>query len=247
MTSRHLLKMTRRNRITEDIQSLFINTLTHLIALFLVASLGCAEDTETPTEAPPETPILTVPEIAEIALKSTLVLDIKKTNGKWLKASSGFVVKEGTIVTAYHVIKDMTTGSTARVIGQAITYPIESVLAVDEPHDIAILRSNALAPPLPLGNSDTVRIGETVYVTGHPDGYIGSFSTGVVAAIRPGDELVADKVLQITAPVSAGSSGGPVLNAQGDVIGILNGNDSDGQLLNFAVPVNFLKTLLAGL
>ena len=88
-------------------------------------------------------------------------------------------------------------------------YPIEQVVALDKPHDLAILQARIAAPALTLGNSDTVKIGEPVYVTGNPDGYIGSFSTGVVAAIRPGDELVADRVLQITAPVSAGSSGGP--------------------------------------
>ena len=154
-------------------------------------------------------------------------------------------MKEGIIVTAYHVIKDMTTGSTVRAIGESIVYPIEQVVAVDKPHDLAILQARIAAPVLTLGNSDTVKIGEPVYVTGNPDGYIGSFSTGVVAAIRPGDKLVADKVLQITAPVSAGSSGGPVLNDKGEVIGILNGDDSDGQNLNFATPVNFLKVLLA--
>ena len=222
-------------------------TISILLPLLLVLLLGCAEGTDTPTEATqpaPVTPTLTVPEIAEIALRSTVVLEIKKTNGKRLKAASGFVVGEGLIVTAYHVIKDVTAGSTARAIGETIAHPIDQVVAVDKPHDLAILQANVIVPPLLLGDSDTLRIGEPVYVTGNPDGYIGSFSTGVLAAIRPGDQLVQDQVLQITAPVSAGSSGGPVLNNRGEVIGVLNGDDSDGQLLNFATPVNFLKALL---
>ena len=144
-----------------------------MLPLLLVLLIGCAEGTEAPTEASqllPETPSLTVPEIAEIALRSTVVLEIKKKNGKWLKAASGFVVGEGLIVTAYHVIKDVTAGSTARAIGETLAHPIEQVVAVDKPHDLAILQANVIAPPLLLGDSDTLRIGEPVYVTGNPDG-----------------------------------------------------------------------------
>ena len=238
--------------------------LTLLLALLplllLVVLLGCAD---TPTEPelteeeirqiiaeelakmqPAADNTLTPQEIAEIALRSTVILDIKKENGKWLRAVSGFVVGEGLIATAYHVIKDMATGSTVRTIGEAASQPIESVITVDEAHDLAILQADVTAPALFLGDSDRVKIGEPIYVTGNPNGYVGTFSVGIVSAIRYDDPLVEGKIIQITAPVSLGSSGGPSLNAKGEVVGVLQGTHTGGQNLNFAIPVNHLKTVL---
>ena len=223
-------------------------TISVLLLLLLVLSLGCAEDTETPTEASqllPETPALTVPEIAEIALDSTVYLQVKKPENQ-VGSASGFVIGEGLIVTSYHVIEDMLTGSTARLVNSVLIHPIGAIVAADKAHDLVILKSSGIsAPPLPLGDSDTVRIGDTVYVTGNPKGYLGTFSVGYISAIQPGDVFVADKVFQMTAPISHGSSGGPVLNTDGKVIGIVSGGDTTGNDLNFASPVNFLKPLLA--
>ena len=226
-------------------------TTTLLLALLLtLVSLGCAGDAETPVEATQptlETPALTVPEIAEIALKSTVYLRIRNAQNE-IFSGSGFVVGDSLIATTYHQIDDIHTGSTARLVNELTDYPIQAVVAVDVRHDLAIIKASDIkAPPLPLGDSNEVRIGEPVHVTGNPDGYIGSFSSGVISGIREGDKFVADKVIQMTCPVSVGSSGGPVLNYRGEVIGVVNGDDSDGQNLNFASPVNFLKELIAGL
>ena len=95
---------------------------------------------------------------------------------------------------------------------------------------------------LPLGDNDTVQIGMPVYVTGNPRGLEGTFSDGLISAIR---EVNGRKLFQMTAPVSPGSSGGPVLNSSGEVIGITVSQVKDGQNLNFAVPVNYLKELAA--
>ena len=223
-------------------------TISILLPLLLVLLLGCAEDTDTPTEATqplPETPTLTVPEIAEIALDSTVYLRVKKP-GNQVGSASGFVIGEGLIVTSYHVIKDMLTGSTARLVNSVLIHPIEFIVVADKAHDLVILKSSGIsAPALVLGNSDTVRIGDAVYVTGNPKGYLGTFSVGYISAIQPGDVFVADKVLQMTASISHGSSGGPVLNTNGKVIGIVSGGDTTGNDLNFASPVNYLKSLLA--
>ena len=223
-------------------------TIAVLLALLLATMLGCSETTETPTETSqllPETPALTVPEIAEIALDSTVYLQIKKPENQ-VGSASGFVIGEGLIVTSYHVIEDMLTGSTARLVNSVLIHPIGAIVAADKAHDLVILKSSGIsAPPLPLGDSDIVRIGDTVYVTGNPKGYLGTFSVGYISAIQPGDVFVADKVFQMTAPISHGSSGGPVLNTDGKVIGIVSGGDTTGNDLNFASPVNYLKSLLA--
>ena len=223
-------------------------TITVLLALLLATMLGCSETTETPTETSqllPETPALTVPEIAEIALDSTVYLQVKKPENQ-VGSASGFVIGEGLIVTSYHVIEDMLTGSTARLVNSVLIHPIEFIVVADKAHDLVILKSSGIsAPALVLGNSDTVRIGDAVYVTGNPKGYLGTFSVGYISAIQPGDVFVADKVLQMTASISHGSSGGPVLNTNGKVIGIVSGGDTTGNDLNFASPVNYLKSLLA--
>ena len=222
-------------------------TLSVLLPLLLVFLIGCAEDTEAPTETSqllPETPSLTVPEIAEIALDSTVYLLIKNAQNK-VFSGSGFVIKEGLIATTYHQIDDINVGSTARLVNESAKQTIQAVVAVDKAHDLAILQANITAPPLPLGNSDTVRIGYPVYVTGNPDGYIGSFSVGVIGGLRPdGGGWGKGDLIQITAPISIGSSGGPVLNSRGEVIRGAMGGDLDGQNLNFAIPVNHLKALL---
>ena len=227
-------------------KNLIISTL--LVLSLVSALLGCGADEEAPVEivqSPPEVPALTVPEIAEIALKSTVLLDIEGSLNRF-EFGSGFVVADQMIATSFHIIEGAEKGSTARLVRDPTTHPIESVVATDKEHDLAIVRCSGIsALALPLGNSDTVQIGQRIYVAGNPDGYLGTFSTGVISAIRPGDLFVADKVLQMTAPISSGSSGGPVLNDKGEVIGIVNGDDIDGQNLNFAIPVNFLKALLA--
>ena len=96
-------------------------------------------------------------------------------------------------------------------------------------------------PALSLGDSDAVQIGDKVYVAGNPQGLEGSFSDGIISAIRGGS---ADKFFQMTAPISQGSSGGPVVNARGEVIGVSFATHLEGQNLNFAIPVNYLKALM---
>ena len=95
---------------------------------------------------------------------------------------------------------------------------------------------------LPLGDSDAVEIGEPVYAAGNPSGLEGTFSDGIISSIR-GDG--AYKIPQITAPISPGSSGGPVLNEKGEVIGVSVLTIRNGQNFNFAIPINYLKSLLS--
>ena len=189
------------------------------------------------------TPAQTVPEIAEKALAATVYLEMQDSNGKILGFGSGFFVKPNLIATNYHVIAGAASG-TAKLVGKYTTYKIEGWTATDEANDLALLKVSAYGiKPLPLGNSDAVKIGETVYVAGNPKGLEGTFSDGIISSRR--DKYTKER-FQMTAPISPGSSGGPVLNTKGKVIGVSVAahRDLDAQNLNFAIPSNYLKTLL---
>ena len=92
-----------------------------------------------------------------------------------------------------------------------------------------------------IADSDAVQVGEPVYAVGNPHGLEGTFSQGIISSVR---KVGTDRLLQITAPVSPGSSGGPVLNGRGKVIGISVATFRGGQNLNFAIPSNYLTALL---
>ena len=189
------------------------------------------------------TPAQTVPEIAEKALAATVYLEMKDSNGKTLGFGSGFFVKPNLIATNYHVIAGAASG-TAKLVGKYTTYKIEGFTATDETNDLALLKVSAYGiKPLMLGNSDAVKIGDTVYVAGNPKGLEGTFSDGIISSRR--DKYTKER-FQMTAPISPGSSGGPVLNSKGEVIGVSVAahRDLDAQNLNFAIPSSYLKTLL---
>ena len=238
-------------------------TITLLLPLLLISFLACADKPTTPdtlteeeiaalvdarvaeeiAKMSAEVDTLTPQEIAEIALKSTVYLRVKTQKKTYY--GSGFVIGEGLIATCEHVIEGMVSGTAESVFDEK-KYLLTKILAISEKHDLAVVRVEGFtAPPLPLGDSDMVRVGETVYVAGNPKKLKGIFSEGVISGIRAeGNELVKGKIFQMTAPISPGSSGGPVMNREGEVISIAAGDELGAQNLNFATPVNALKALL---
>ena len=193
--------------------------------------------------AAPAQTILPAEDIAEKALAATVYLEMQDKNGKTLGIGSGFFVKPNLIATNYHVIEGAAKG-TAKLVGKYTRYKIEGVTATDKTNDLVLLKVTAYRiKPLPLGDSDTVRIGETVYVAGNPKGLEGTFSDGIISSRR--DRYTKER-FQMTAPISPGSSGGPVLNRKGEVIGVSVAvhRDPDAQNLNFAISSKYLKKLL---
>lgn len=192
--------------------------------------------------APAQT-TLPAEDIAEKALAATVYLEMEDINGKTLGIGSGFFVRPNLIATNYHVIEGAAKG-TAKLVDKSRTYNIEGVTATDKTNDLALLKVTAFGiKPLSLGDSDTVRIGETVYVAGNPIGLEGTFSDGIISSHR--DKNTKER-LQMTAPISPGSSGGPVLNRKGEVIGVSVAvhRSLDAQNLNFAIPSKYLNKLL---
>lgn len=166
---------------------------------------------------------------------------MEDANGQPLSLGSGFFVRGGEIASNLHVVEGAARGY-AKLVGQKTKYDIEGVTEVDAKRDLVVLKVSASgAPPVSLGNSDAVQVGEPVYAVGNPQGLEGTFSQGIVSSIR---EVGTDKLLQITAPISPGSSGGPVLNTKGEVIGVSVATFRGGQNLNFAIPSGYLSALL---
>ena len=185
---------------------------------------------------------LTTEQLAEKALAATVYLEMHDSTGTTLSFGSGFFVKPNQIATNFHVIAGTRQG-TAKLVGKDATYNIKDIVAADKDNDLAILKVTASGvTPLLLGDSDTVKIGAKVYVAGNPKGLEGTFSDGLISR----RESYPKKQFQMTAPISPGSSGGPVLNSRGEVIGISVAAHRalDAQNLNFAIPSNALKALL---
>ena len=180
-------------------------------------------------------------DIARKAFGSTVLLVMEDSNGQPLSLGSGFFVRDGEIATNLHVIEGAARGY-AKLVGQKTKHDIQGIAAVDLERDLAVIKISASdAPTLPIGSSDAVQVGESVYAVGNPQGLEGTFSEGIVSSIR---EVGTDNLLQITAPISPGSSGGPVLNSKGEVIGVSVATFRGGQNLNFAIPSDYLKLLL---
>jgi serine protease Do len=179
---------------------------------------------------------LTPAEIAETATPSVVL--IRLPNG----LGTGFVVSDdGRIVTNVHVIRGASTATVVTSSGDEIA-DVE-LMATDEAHDLAVLRVHAKGlKALPLGDSATAKPGEHVVAIGHPLGLGNTVSDGLVSAIR--DLSPTRTMLQISAPISPGSSGGPLFNDRGEVIGVATLVITGGQNLNFAVPINLIKPLL---
>jgi hypothetical protein len=181
-----------------------------------------------------------VRDVASVAFKSVVLLEMKDSDGQPLSLGSGFFVSNGIIATNMHVIEGA-SGGTAKLVGNTHTMQILGTVAVDRHADLTLLQVGGTAPSLVLGPNQSPNVGDTVYVVGNPLGLEGTFSEGIISGVR---HLDADTILQMTAPISPGSSGGPVMDSSGAVVGIAVATFRGGQNLNLAVPVAYLSRLL---
>ncbi|HMC97190.1 MAG TPA: serine protease [Flavobacteriales bacterium] len=115
----------------------------------------------------------------------------------------------------------------------------EDLYAALAPSTVTVVTDNA-RPAIPI-STEAVRVGQRIYVIGTPQGLPATFSDGLVSSVRTGEGV---SRIQITAPISPGSSGGPVLNAKGQLVGVAVEQFREGQNLNFAIPAADLSGLL---
>jgi len=206
----------------------------------LLAAVLAAAWTPLPADAAPPPPGDTLETIASRATAAVVRIDVRTPSDT--RQGSGFLVdSNGRIVTNYHVIKDARSIEVKLASGDV--YDAVEVMGTDERRDIAVLQVKGFhLPALALGNSDSVRIGATVVLIGSPLGLENTVSTGIVSGRR--QEPEGYQLLQVSAPASPGSSGGPVLSGSGKVVGIAVSQMQAGQNLNFAVPINYARGLL---
>jgi len=177
-------------------------------------------------------------------MPSVVEVHVLDESGKAVSGGSGIIAsRSGLIVTNFHVIDKATR---ARVIlGDGEMVRVVGVRVVDPERDFAILQVEAgNLPAAVLGDSDKLESGDEVIAIGAPLGLSKTTTIGIVSQIR---RLEGYRLVQHTAAISPGSSGGPLLNEMGEVVGINTFLLKDGQALFFALPINYVSYALAHL
>ena len=169
---------------------------------------------------------------------------------------SGFVIdKTGHIVTNYHVVQGATKVQVSFSNNDQLA---ATIVGTDPSTDTAVLKVDAHArafTPLPLGNSDGVTVGDTVYAIGNPFGYTRTLTSGLVSAVQRQIEapntLAIDHAIQTDAAINHGNSGGPLIDAAARVIGVtsqISTGNTGGQGsvgIGFAIPINTVRNVAA--
>ena len=185
-----------------------------------------------------------LPELVRRIKPSAVAIETFDSKNEKLSRGSGFFIDVDRIVTNRHVLEGAYRAEIHSSNGTVI--PVKGVLAVDAEGDIALLKIDPPSPPvrpLPLDKTSPQE-GESVVVIGNPLGLEGSVTNGIVSAVR--DIPTFGRIIQITAPISSGSSGSPVVNMQGQVIGIATLQVTGGQSVNFAIPSERISQLQSG-
>jgi S1-C subfamily serine protease len=228
--------------------------------------------TATAAPAPAETP---EPALAELARLEQEIIEVYESVGRgvvnvtnrsygydfWFRpvpqegSGSGIVYDmEGHIITNYHVIEDADELSVT--LPDETTVPAE-VVGADPSNDLAVIKVDAhpdLLHPVPLGESESLRVGQFVVAIGNPFGFERTLTVGVISALgrvieSPDDRFIGE-VIQTDAAINPGNSGGPLLDLSGQVIGVNTAIFSPSQAsagIGFAVPVDTAQRVVPSL
>jgi tetratricopeptide (TPR) repeat protein len=197
-------------------QAIFI-----LIMLCLPVTIGLGEES--------------LPAVIKRVEPSIVVLLTYNKEGRFLGQGTGFfMTQEGDVVTNYHVLKGASRADVRTSDGSL--YPVKKVVAEDEEGDLIRVSTDIpkeAVHPLSI-HAAIPEVGERIIVIGTPLGLEKTVSDGIISAVREIPRF--GKIIQVTAPISPGSSGSPVVNTNGEVIGVVSFFLAPGQNLNFAIP-----------
>lgn len=182
--------------------------------------------------------------------KSVLLLKTYDRFGQEHGQGTGFLISDNRIVTNHHVVEG--ANSVQAIASDSYKFAVLSLLVFDEKADLAILRATrSPLPPLELATTPAT-VGDRVIIVDNPLGLSKTLSEGLISAYRQdgvdgpdGKHHEGSPLIQITAPISPGSSGSPVMDTRGAVIAVAVAAYVGGQNLNFAVPVQGVSKLLA--
>ena len=221
-------------RIDRNYKSLvLLNQLTHtatiLSAAVFAISVCAAQNTPAPT-----------PAAIFRQARSSVVLIVGSASGDKIAQGSGFIVGKDKVVTNYHVIAGLSAAYVLFADGHV--EPVSGVAAADADQDTAVLNvRTGTRPPLALGDELNLRGGESVLAIGAPRGLELTLTNGIVSAFRNSEKQF---LIQNTAPIAPGSSGGPLLDSRGRVVGLTTSHLSDTPGVYFSIGVGAVKRLL---
>lgn len=218
-----------------------------ILSLFIFLQAAQAQNASSePTYLDKTVGAESLPDLVRRVKPSVVSVLTYDTKGEPLISGTGFFIRPGEVVTNMHVIKNAHRVEIHTLEGKGRTYPVAGALAVDDEADLALLRVDLPAErsrPLSL-TSSLPDEGEQVFLIGNPLRLEGSVSDGIVSAVREVPDL--GRIIQITAPVSHGNSGSPLLNMRGQVIGIVTVKVTNGQNINLALGVSRIAALPEG-
>ena len=175
---------------------------------------------------------LSAEEVFDLIAPSTV--EINAEGDTFFSTGTGsFIDNNGTIITNYHVVESCHTINVTTQDGNI--HKVESILGFDKERDLAIIKVDCQNGTSIKLKTDDVKTGEKIYTLGSSLGLTGTFSEGIISASSR--EIDGYEFIQITAPISSGNSGGPLVDEYGNVIGITTGAFTEGQNLNLAIPV----------
>ena len=207
-----------------------------------VTALAGDDRTVLPRAAAPARPAGSLAEVAQRVLPS--VVSVQVRSGSRGGTGSGFVLDgTGHVLTNAHVVAGATE---VRVVDSTGRTRAAELVGVDEATDLAVLRADGGLPPVALGRSADLAVGDPVLAVGSPLGLSGTVTAGIVSAIdrqvRFGDGR-RSTAIQTDASINPGNSGGPLVNAAGQVVGVNTaiatlGQGSGNIGIGFAIPID---------
>lgn len=186
-----------------------------------------------------------IPKIVLNQKRAVVTIYVNDAHGNQLSSGTGFIINaNGIIATNYHVVSKYLKDKNTLIIKMenGAYFPLSKLVNYDEENDVAIIKINGKElPSVKIAKNYKPEQGDSIVVVGSPFGLETTVSDGIISSIRGNDDII-----QITASISPGSSGSPVFNLKGEVIGIATYLIKGGQNLNFAMPVKHIEYLLKG-
>ena len=228
----------KRPKVLLAVSLLAVCVAIALTVFFLTRKTESADNVATETEVTEKLVFSEDTDAIDAADASVVTVFCYDMDEELTATGSGFVAFDGqTVVTNYHVMKS--AYSCKITTNQDVSYEVAGILAFSKERDIAILKleKDTELEPLTFGSSDDLKKGAHILAIGSPLGIKNTVSTGVISG-RPTIDSI--EVLQFTAPISEGSSGGALFDEDGNVVGVTFASYVDGQNLNLAIPIELV-------